>query len=219
MKILAIGNSKGGCGKTTATLHLAVAAEQFGLATVIFDLDPQASSTLFADRRGKEFPAVVAAQAPRLPVLLRQAREQEAALALLDCPPHAEDTTAAAVTAADAVLIPCRPSPLDLDAVGAMVRLARNLAKPAYVLISAAPPQGAEVQEMQETLAASGVPFVPVVFHQRKAFFNRLHEGMTATEAEPHGKAAGEARALLLWVCENVIKLPSEQVNKLAKSA
>ncbi len=73
MKTLAIVSRKGGAGKTTIAVHLAVAAEAAGLTTVIFDLDPQASAALWSDHRGQPIPAVVPAQAPRLHGLLAQA--------------------------------------------------------------------------------------------------------------------------------------------------
>jgi CobQ/CobB/MinD/ParA nucleotide binding domain len=62
MKILAIVSEKGGAGKTTLAVNLAVAAEAHGLATAIFDLDPRANSTVWGDRRETKIPAVVPAQ-------------------------------------------------------------------------------------------------------------------------------------------------------------
>ena len=90
MKTLAIVSRKGGAGKTTIALHLAVAAEAMGLTVAVFDLDPQASAALWGDRRGEGGPAVVPAQASRLGLLLDQARAQEADLVILDTAPHAD---------------------------------------------------------------------------------------------------------------------------------
>src|SRR5207302_6589936 len=84
MKTVAIISQKGGAGKTTVAIHLAVAAEQRGVRTAVFDLDPQASATSWADRRKNSIPAVVAAQPPRLVNLLEQAAAQSAELALID---------------------------------------------------------------------------------------------------------------------------------------
>src|SRR4051794_16644136 len=106
MKVLAIVSRKGGAGKTTLATHLAVAAENLGLATALFDLDPQASAAIWADHRGQDFPAVVPAQAPRLPGLLAQARSKDADLVILDTPPEADAIATEAATHADAILIP-----------------------------------------------------------------------------------------------------------------
>jgi chromosome partitioning protein len=217
MKTLAIVSRKGGAGKTTLSAHLAVAAETQGLATAIFDLDPQASATLWADHRGEPFPAVVAAQAPRLPALLAQARARQADLVILDTPPEADAIAAEAAAHADAILIPCRPSALDLDAIGASVRIARAAGKPFYVVINAAPAQGVETDETHTAITGAGVELAPVVLHQRKAYAARMHEGRTAQEIEPKGKAAGEIRELLLWVCEKVIMLETEEGNEVTR--
>jgi chromosome partitioning protein len=216
-KVVAIISRKGGAGKTTLSTHLAVAAEAHGLATALFDLDPQASAAVWADHRGEQFPAVVPAQAPRLAALLAQARANEADLVILDTPPEADAIATEAAIQADMVLIPCRPSGLDLDAIGASVRIARNAGKPFFVVTNAAPVQGTEVQEMQAALAAAGVEAAPVILHHRKAFSARMQEGRTAQEIEPKGKAASEIKALLLWVCDKVGMLPSKQVTETTK--
>jgi chromosome partitioning protein len=217
MKTLAIVSRKGGAGKTTIAVHLAVAAEAHGIATAIFDLDPQASAAVWSDHRGEKIPAVVPAQAPRLPALLAQARENDADLVIIDTPPEADAIAAEAAESADAILIPCRPYGFDLDAIGASVRLARAASKPAYVIINAAPFQGAEADEARAAISAAGVEVCPLVLYHRKPYASRIHEGRTAQEAEPKGKAAAEVRALLLWICEKVLLLPKSQITKIAK--
>jgi chromosome partitioning protein len=217
MKTLAIVSRKGGAGKTTIALHLAVCAEALGIATAVFDLDPQASACLWADHRGQQFPAVVPAQAPRLAALLEQARAKDADLVIMDTAPHADGIASDAANHSDAILIPCRPSALDLDAIGASIRLARAVEKPAFVVINAAPVQGVETTETRAALAQAGVELSPVVLHQRKAYASRMHEGRTAQEIEPQGKAALEMRELTLWLCDKVGLLSSKQVTKLAR--
>lgn len=209
MKTLAIISRKGGAGKTTIALHLAVAAEVQGKATVVFDLDPQASAAIWSDHRGEPLPAVVPAQSPRLSSLLAQAKEQEADFAVLDTAPHADAIASDAAAFADLILIPCRPSAFDLDAIGASIRLARAAGKPAFVVINAAPVQGVETDEAIKAIQCAGVEVCPIVLHQRKPYASRMHEGRTATEIEPKGKAAAETYALLLWVCNKLFMLPS----------
>jgi chromosome partitioning protein len=215
MKILTVSASKGGSGKSTLATHLAVAFEAAGVRSAIFDLDPQASSALWSDHRGEPFPAVVPAQAPRLRSLLQQARDKGADLVILDTPPHADGVAAEACALADAILIPCRPSALDLDAIGATVRVTRVAGRPAWVVINAAPAQGVEVSEARSALEVAGVAVAPVVLHQRKAFASRMHEGRTATEHEPRGKAALEIGALLAWLA-GVIGLPLDRNSAVA---
>ncbi len=210
MKTLAIISRKGGAGKTTIALHLAVAAEARGLTTAILDLDPQASAALWGDRREQPTPVVVPAQAPRLSSLLAQAKAQNARLVILDTAPHADDIASEAATHADLILIPCRPSALDLDAIGATIRLARVAEKPAVVVINAAPALGTETAEAVKAISQAGVEVCPVVLHQRKAFANRIQEGLTAIESDPQGKATSETRALLLWIHKKINLLPKQ---------
>ena len=59
MQVLAIIGQKGGSGKTTATVGLAVQAMRAGRTVAVIDLDPQTTAANWSDRRGKESPAVV----------------------------------------------------------------------------------------------------------------------------------------------------------------
>ncbi len=217
MKILAIVSEKGGAGKTTLAVNLAVAAEAHGLATAIFDLDPRANSTVWGDRRETKIPAVVPAQAPRLLKLIEQARTNNADLVIIDTPGNAEAMAAQASAHADAILIPCRPFGLDLISIATSVKLARASGKPFFVVINAAPVQGVETAEAVAAISAEGVQVCPVVLHSRKSFVSRFHEGLAALDIEPNGKAAAETRELLLWICEKVIKLSNTLGNELTK--
>ena len=66
MNAIAIVSQKGGSCKTTLALHLAVASAAAGRNTAVIDLDPQASSTHWLDRRTAEVPVVLSAHASRL---------------------------------------------------------------------------------------------------------------------------------------------------------
>ena len=215
-KTLAIVSEKGGAGKTIIAVNLAVAAEAHGLATAIFDLDPRANSTVWGDARPEKIPAVVPAQAPRLPRLLEQARQNDADLVIIDTPGNAPELGDAAATEADAILIPCRPDGPDLISIAVSVKRVRATGKPTFVVINAAPPQGSETAEAIGSITAAGVEVCPIVLQQRKPFKQRFHEGLAAIDFDPKGKAAAEIKALLLWLCEKVGMLPSEQVTEKA---
>jgi chromosome partitioning protein len=209
MKILAVICRKGGVGKTTIATHLAVAAQKLGLVTAVLDLDPQANSALWGDYRGEGAqPAVVAAQAARLPMFIRQAEEQDADLLILDTPPHSDATATAAAAKADALLIPTRASGLDIDALPASIDLARASHKPFFVVFNAAPVQGSEVAEAGHALEAEGIEVAPIILHHRKAYYSHWQSGQTAEEHDPGGKAAAEVRELMLWVSERIGLIP-----------
>ena len=61
MKVIAVVSQKGGAGKTTLALHIAVAAERAGLSAAVLDMDPQGTAERWSEWRKEEPPAVVAA--------------------------------------------------------------------------------------------------------------------------------------------------------------
>jgi chromosome partitioning protein len=204
MKTIALLSQKGGTGKTTLALHLAVAAERAGASAVIVDLDPQASATSWSDLRQEDTPAVVSAQAARLGQVLTTAQEHGATFAIIDTAPHAESAALAAARAADLILIPCRPAILDLTAIGTTIDLVRIAGKPAAVVLNAVPPRGTLTHEAGEAVAGYGITLSPVSLGHRSAFIQALTTGETAQEYEPRGKAAMEIARLYLWVCTQV---------------
>jgi chromosome partitioning protein len=204
MRTIAILSQKGGAGKTTLTVNLAVAAELAGQRCAIIDLDPQASSTSWGDNRDKDTPAVVSAQASRLPQILEAARKGGADLAIIDTAPHSESASLAAARLADFVLIPCRPAILDLRAINHTIDLVRLAGKPAAVVLSCVPARGSLAAEAIQAVQGYGIDIAPVQIGQRAAYLHSLTAGMASQEYEPKGKAAGEIQHLYMWMCQQV---------------
>jgi chromosome partitioning protein len=200
MKTIAIISQKGGAGKTTVGIHLAVAAERLGMNTALFDLDPQASASSWSDKRNRPSPAVVSAQAARLPSLLEQAKAQLADFVIIDSAPNADSASLAAARAADLILIPCRPAAFDLNAIGTTLNLAAVAGKPAFVVLNAVPPLGKVGEEARRALQEGGVQVAPPVLHHLVAFAHAVNDGRTAQELNPDSKAALEIDALFAWV-------------------
>lgn len=200
MKTIAIISQKGGAGKTTIAVHLAVETQRQGLTVAVFDLDPQASASSWSDKRKSDMPAVVSAQAARLPSLLEQARNQKADLVIIDSAPNADAASLAAARAADLILIPCRPAAFDLEAIGTTLSLAAVAGKPAWVLLNAVPPQGKLGEEARAILTASKVQVVDTLLHHLVAFSHSVNDGRTAVEYDPKSKAALEIATLCTWV-------------------
>jgi chromosome partitioning protein len=204
MKTIAIISQKGGAGKTTLAIHLAVAAEQAGKAAAVIDLDQQASATGWGDHRQADKPAIVSAQASRLHQVLVAAREGGAALAVIDTSPHSESTALAAARSADLILIPCRPAILDLRAIHLTIDLSKLAGKPAAVVLNCIPPRGSLADDAIEAMKVYRVPVCPVRIVNRSVFVHVLTAGLTAQEHEPSGKGAREIRQLYKWVCRQV---------------
>ncbi len=201
MFVVAILSQKGGTGKTTLSLHLAVAAERAGHVAAVIDLDPQASAAGWKDSRPGETPVVVSIPASRLPQALDLARGAGADLVLLDTAPHSSEVALAAAEAADMVLIPCRAGILDLRAIGATARLAKIAGKPAHVVLNAMPPRATNIiADAREAVGVHGLEVAPITIQQRAAYAHALTAGQTAQEYEPDGRAAEEMAQLYAWL-------------------
>jgi chromosome partitioning protein len=201
MKTVAILSQKGGTGKTTLALHLAVAAERSDIPVAVLDLDPQASAAEWKDSRADESPSVTSIQPTRLRKALEVAQSAGAALVIIDSAPHSADAAVGAAEAADLILIPCRAGILDLRAIATTARIAKMTGKPAFVVFNAAPIRAPRL--MEDAAAAvqqHGLAVAPVVIHQRSAYAHSLTAGQTAEEYEPEGKAAEEIGELFKWL-------------------
>jgi chromosome partitioning protein len=216
MHVIAILSQKGGTGKTTLSLHLAVAAERAGHIGAVIDLDPQASAAGWEDSRPGETPVVVSIPAARLPQALDLARGAGAEIVLLDTAPHSSDVALAAAEAADLVLIPCRAGILDLRAIGATARLAKIAGKPAHVILNSMPPRATNIiADAIEAVRVHGLDVAPVTIQQRAAYAHALTAGQTAQEYEPGGKAAEEMAELYAWL-RTILPKPKPATRKVA---
>lgn len=201
MKTVAIESQKGGAGKTTLAINLAVAATIAGREVVLIDLDPQASATAWQDGRQAERPIVVSVAPARLPQALQAAQEGGADLALIDTAPHVESAALAAARAADLILIPCRPGILDLRAIGATAELVRIAGKPAFVVLNAVPPAATRlVDDVRAAVAVHNLDVAPFDLSQRASFAHSLTVGQAVIEFERDGMAAMEITTLYGWL-------------------
>lgn len=219
MKTIAIISQKGGTGKTTLALNLAVAGELAKVKTAIIDLDPQASAKEWSDSRDSDSPAVVSAQASRLGEVLDTAKEHGAGLVIIDTAPHSESSALAAARAADLILIPCRPGILDLRAIAASADICSLAKAQGIAVINSAPPRGSLGYEAADAIKGYGLGVAPVTIGQRMAFVHSLTEGKTVLEYEPDGKAAQEIKGLYMWVCKHVDMLTRSHVKKKVVSS
>jgi chromosome partitioning protein len=201
VQVLAIIGQKGGSGKTTTALGVAVSGSLAGRAVAVIDLDPQATAANWSDRRGEDAPAVVSCQVGRLAHVLEVAEKQGAELAIIDTPGKSTDSAIAAAKAADFVLLPIQPQLFDIETLGSVkeiLAIAGN--PPAAVLVNRASVQGRRHIETQEAATAQGFTVCPVVIFSRAAHGDAGNVGRTAAEYEPSGKAAQELAGLYDYI-------------------
>ncbi len=201
MKTLAIIGQKGGSGKTTTAVGLAVAASRDNRSVIVIDLDPQATATNWGDRRSEESPAVISCQISRLNQVLEAAEKEGASLIIIDTPGKSTDTAIAAAKVADFVLMPIQPQLFDIETLASVkdiLTLAGN--PPSAVLVNRAAVQGTRHKETLKAASAMGFECSPVVLFARAAHGDAGNLGQTALEYEPSGKAAQELIALYQYI-------------------
>lgn len=210
MKVWSIVSQKGGSGKTTLALHLAIAAAK-DLKVLVIDLDPQQSAERWHALRqratgAKDDPSIAAGPYQKLPDMLRTARKLGAELVLIDTPPKLDKAIVPSLTAATMVLVPLKSSILDLQALedcADLVNLAKVRSK-TVVILNAVPTgrtKEATVKESLRHASRSRLEVLPERLSELPAFSQGLKSGRGVTETEKNGAAAKEITALYqaLW--------------------
>ena len=218
MRTIAVISQKGGAGKTTLALHIAVAAELAGYNTVLLDMDPQGTAEAWSDWRKEAPPVVIPAKVGTLVRTMEKAISHGADFIIMDTPPLAEAEARAAAKISDLVLVPCRPNAFDIHSIATTTDLTRFAAKPAFAIFNAGPVNAARLYaETTEVVIEIGLPVAPHRLSERAAFRHATGSGQTAQETEPSGKAAAEVTALWTWICNQVDMPPRKRANTRTK--
>lgn len=197
MNVIAFLSQKGGSGKTTLSVHTAVAAEASGERVCLIDADPQESATAWAGSRTAPTPIVATAQASMLDAALAAARQDNISLVVIDAPPHAAPSASQIARQSDLILIPVRPAAFDLAAVPAAVEIVHAAKVRGAFVLSACPFRAPEIEETRTALERNyDLPVLPGEITDRRAFARAITSGRAVTEFEATGKAAEEIRAL-----------------------
>ena len=183
MPVVAIINQKGGTGKTTLATNLAWVLAEKG-DVLLLDADPQASAQNWAAADGTA-PSTLDIREIGKGDLIRMVRSITAGYdwVIIDGPPGITKTSADAVRVADVVLIPAKPSPLDVwaasDIVAAVLarqKTAKGVPKAAFV-ITMSQPRTRLGQQIDASLNEMGIPVLQARTTQRVAYPNAINEG------------------------------------------
>lgn len=172
MLTVALVSQKGGSGKTTLALNLAIAAVKARKSVVVIDLDPQHSAAHWSRLRKSNKPIIVSGHEGNLTKVIEQARSGYVDLVLIDTAPKSESIAATAVKLSDIVLIPCQPSSLDLDAVADSVRIAVFAKKPTMFVLNNCRAIGRLADQAEEALSEYRLPIAPVRIRNRSRTYD-----------------------------------------------
>ena len=226
MSVVAIVSQKGGVSKSCLCIHLAVEAVRKKARTVVLELDPQGTTSVFwAERRAKKAkqprtaslfgddahlqPEVRRADPSTLVPTLEQMRADGVQVVLLDLPGANNPAVTMAMAAADYILIPTRPNDVDLHASLETADAARRLHKPVGLRADVCTVQRARTLSGCATIwrmhdhvvAPSGLG------DRRKDFADAIADGVGVQEIKPDSASAQEVRTIYNWLRQQLEKV------------
>lgn len=198
--VYTVAQQKGGAGKTMLAANLAAALARDRRVAVL-DIDPQRSLTRWhairAGRRRSAAPLACSDLAGwRLTAELERLR-REFDIVLVDSPPQVDTDAKLAVRGADLVLVPVQPSPPDLWAAEATLKLAASERRPARIVFNRTPRTSRLRDAMLKGIAERKFISLQVALGNRTVYARAFAEGLGVTEAAPGSPAAAELAALL----------------------
>jgi chromosome partitioning protein len=199
MNTLSFICQKGGTGKTTLALNIAVEAMRRGLTVVVIDLDPQPSACAWADLRSmRDEPLVIDAKPARLAAAVDSARAQSGLdLLIIDTGGRTEEGAFAAAKASDLVVVPIQASAVDLKSIPATRDLIAMAGNPRVLsVMTRVKPTGTRHEETKAWLEQMRMPVCPTTIGDRVTFQDAYASGLAVSEYEPGSKAAKEIEAL-----------------------
>jgi len=201
MVTISILAQKGGAGKTTLTLHWAVEAyAQSSKPVAVIDTDPQGSAAAWGERRLNEAPLVLKAESGRLHDAIHACRDNGIAFVFVDTMPRVERPSLEAARLADLVVIPCGPSIVDIEAIGATVDIIHKTGNPAVIVLNQGRTGSSINDKAVSVLSQYQLPICPIQIMRRAALADAFTDGRAVRELEPSGKAAKEITDSWMWL-------------------
>lgn len=197
MPVISFVNQKGGCSKSTSSVHFAYWLHQKGDRPLLVDADAQRSSSIWLESMDAEIPFEVV-QSPddlldQIPDLMGRCD-----FLVVDGPAGLSEATRAILFRTDLAVVPCQPSGVDLRSAADAVRLIKQAQSvrsgpPAAALFITRAVKGTRLKdEAIAVLKKSGMPILNTVIHQRQLIADTF--GQRATVWELPGKTAAEAQ-------------------------
>ena len=201
-KIVTIAQQKGGSGKTTVAAHLAVAwARRRGKTVAILDIDPQGSLGEWLEARERRLGEDATGLGFRTASGWGSRREANALArdydyVIIDTPPKAEQDARVAMDVCDLIVVPVQPTPVDLWATRATLKVAAGEDTPAILVVNRMPSRARLTGEMIEALGEFGAATATARLGNRVSYASSIGRGSTVIEDAPRSLAAGEVDAL-----------------------
>ena len=215
LQVVALASQKGGAGKTTLAGHLAVQALRTGNGPVaLVDTDPQGSIAGWGRARQTDEPVVFAATARQLPGVITRLSEEGYGLLFVDTPPAVTEAISEVVRLSDLVIVPTRPSPHDLRAVGATVDIVEEHERSMVFVVNSAT-RGARITAEAAVALSQHGTVAPVMIHHRVDYAASMIDGRTVMELSEESRSAKEIVALWEYIAERLDRIRRESQARL----
>ena len=199
MRAITLASQKGGTGKSTLCIGLAVAAMEDGERVFLLETDRQGTISNWAARRANPEPAVERiAYRFQLERALRTLERRGCTLAIIDTPGSDDDVVTDAIRVADLCLVPARPSQADIEATLPTLKVIRRLEKEFAFVLNQTPARGQRSPRVALALSEAGVLALPYI-GLRNDHMDSLATGLAVSEFATDSIAAAEIRALWAW--------------------
>ena len=215
MKTIVLACSKGGVGKTSVSACFAVEAARRN-KVALRDVDPQQSLARWFELRSNHKNMELLPDKGSVADAIKSARGMDCDYLLVDSPPALMWAIEPAVKVADLVVIPCRPSPIDVESTDPIVELCEMHGVPFVFLINAATTKtgitvGAIKYLSEDVRTGEKRTVLPDIIMQRQAYLAAMASGQSGVEIDKTGKAAEE----IVPVWKSIVKILNKQPVKV----
>jgi chromosome partitioning protein len=200
-KVITIAQQKGGTGKTTLAVHLALSFIKYhNLKVAIIDTDPQGSLgkwfMIRAERKNSTnnltFKTASLWGAQYESKILKADHD----IVIIDTPPKIESDARPAIEAADLVLIPMSASHVDFWATGAIVEIAKKANKKILIQINRSNQRSKLITKTNDFIKSLNLSSTQTIIGNRQIYASSMGEGKTAIEKQKKGIAVEEMKKL-----------------------
>ena len=200
-KVITISQQKGGTGKTTLAVHLAMAFIKYhDLKVAIIDTDPQGSL-------GKWFMIRTEKKVSNKNLTFKTASlwgaqyesktlKNDHDIVIIDTPPKIESDARPSIEAADLVLIPMAASHVDFWATGAIVEIAKKANKKILAQINRSSSRSKLIDKTRDFIKSLNLQSTDTIIGNRQIYTSSMGEGKTAVEKQRKGNAVNEIKKL-----------------------
>jgi chromosome partitioning protein len=203
MQVWAVIAQKGGSGKTTLTIHTSIAAMQAGMNVLVIDVDPQSSAWKWGKYNRKiptpEYRNLVV---PQVADALRAAAKAKVDLVIIDTSPRADRDSLTIAKLASMIVVPARPTVLDMPAVDDTLALLKSIGAVSrtVTVLNAVASRTNEGANAAAILEDKGPTLSPIRIGERVDYRHSLLDGKGVSEADPRSQASKEIMALTKWL-------------------